>query len=172
MITRAVATVGGVSVAVSLLGGSVTAAGASPNHGVTGIAAVAKTLSGIEALPRYRQSDWGYAVLDQDSGKVLLAQNQQKMFDPGSTMKIYSVSTGLRLYGPSYRFRTPVYRQGSVAAGTLNGNLVWSHLAISASGSESSATARSTTRTCPRSTIATPISSPERSSRRATPLAP
>ena len=122
-ITRAVAVVGAVSVAVSALGGSVTAAGASPNHGVTGVAAVAKNLSGIEALPRYRQSDWGYAILDQGSGKIVLAQNQQKMFDPGSTMKLYSVSTGLRLYGPRYRFRTPVYRQGSVAAGTLNGNL-------------------------------------------------
>jgi len=39
-------------------------------------------------------------------------------------MKIYSVSTGLRLYGSNYRFRTPVYRQGSVAGGTLTGNLV------------------------------------------------
>jgi D-alanyl-D-alanine carboxypeptidase len=40
----------------------------------------------------------GYSVLDQRTGRVLLAQNQQKMFDPGSTMKIYSVSTGLRVY--------------------------------------------------------------------------
>ncbi len=106
--------VGAVSVAVSALGGSVAAAGASPNHGVTGVAAVAKNLSGIEALPRYRQSDWGYAILDQGGGKIVLAQDQQKMFDPGSTMKVYSVSTGLRLYRPSYRVRTPVYRQGSV----------------------------------------------------------
>ncbi len=104
--------------------GSVTLAGASPNRGVTGIAKVSKTISGIEALARYRQSDWGYAVLDQASGKIILAQNQQKMFDPGSTMKLYSISTGLRLYGTNYRFRTPVYRQGTVAGGTLTGNVV------------------------------------------------
>ena len=39
-------------------------------------------------------------------------------------MKLYSVSTALRRYGPDYRFRTPVYREGSVAGGTLSGNLV------------------------------------------------
>jgi D-alanyl-D-alanine carboxypeptidase/D-alanyl-D-alanine-endopeptidase (penicillin-binding protein 4) len=46
------------------------------------------------------------------------------MFDPGSTMKIYSVSTALSMDGPNYRFRTPVYREGTVADGTLSGNLV------------------------------------------------
>ena len=39
-------------------------------------------------------------------------------------MKTYSVSTALQHYGPNYRFRTPVYRQGTVAGGTLSGNLV------------------------------------------------
>jgi D-alanyl-D-alanine carboxypeptidase/D-alanyl-D-alanine-endopeptidase (penicillin-binding protein 4) len=46
------------------------------------------------------------------------------MFDPGSTMKIYSSATALRLYGPNYRFTTPAYRQGTMSGGTLNGNLV------------------------------------------------
>jgi D-alanyl-D-alanine carboxypeptidase len=41
------------------------------------------------------------------------------MFDPGSTMKIYSVSTALKLYSPDYQFRTPVYRQGTVAHGAV-----------------------------------------------------
>lgn len=99
-------------------------AGASPDRSVTGVEKAAQTFARIEGLSRYRQSDWGYSVLDQKTGRVLLAQNQQKMFDPGSTMKIYSVSTGLRMYGPNYRFRTPVYRQGMVAGGTLTGNLV------------------------------------------------
>ncbi len=109
---------------VVLFGGSVPLSGASTDRSVTGVAKLANTISAIEGLSRYRQSDWGYAVLDQRTGKVILAQNQEKMFDPGSTMKIYSVSTGLRVYGPNYRFRTPVYRQGTVAGGTLTGNVV------------------------------------------------
>jgi serine-type D-Ala-D-Ala carboxypeptidase/endopeptidase (penicillin-binding protein 4) len=85
---------------------------------------LAQTFARIEHKPVYRQSTWGYDVLDQRTGQVLASQNDQQMFDPGSTMKLYSVSTGLRLYGTHYRFRTPVYREGTVADGTLTGNLV------------------------------------------------
>ncbi len=110
--------------ALVLLGGWVRVAGASTNGPVTGAARVAKAIARIESLSRYRQSDWGYEVLDQDSGRVLVAQNAQKMFDPGSTMKFYAVSAALRGYGSSYRLRTPVYREGTVAGGALSGSLV------------------------------------------------
>jgi D-alanyl-D-alanine carboxypeptidase/D-alanyl-D-alanine-endopeptidase (penicillin-binding protein 4) len=83
-----------------------------------------QTFARIEHKSIYRQSTWGYDVLDQRTGQVLASQNAQQMFDPGSTMKLYSVATGLRLYGTHYRFRTPVYREGTVANGTLTGNLV------------------------------------------------
>jgi serine-type D-Ala-D-Ala carboxypeptidase/endopeptidase (penicillin-binding protein 4) len=118
-----VAAMCGVGAVLLLFGGSTAVAGASRNS-VAGTAEVAKVFAGIESKSRYRQSDWGYEVLDQKSGKVLLAQNDQKMFDPGSTMKLYSVSTAVSKYGPSYRFHTPVYREGRVAGGSLSGNLV------------------------------------------------
>ena len=97
-------------------------AGAKPATG--GAAKVVKAIDRIEHQPIYRQSDWGYTIVEQQSGRVLASQNADKMFDPGSTMKSYSVSTALRMYGPNYRFHTPVYRQGTVSAGTLDGNLV------------------------------------------------
>ncbi len=87
-------------------------------------AKLTQTFARIEHKPIYRRSTWGYDVLDQRTGQVLASQHSQQMFDPGSTMKLYSVSTGLRLYGTRYRFRTPVYREGTVADGTLSGNLV------------------------------------------------
>lgn len=114
----------GVGAALALSGGSVTAAGASPNGSTAGPGKLARTFARIESGSVYRQSDWGYEVLDQKTGTVLASQNQQKMFDPGSTMKLYSVSAALSRYGPSYRFRTPVYRQGTVIGGTLTGNLI------------------------------------------------
>jgi len=46
------------------------------------------------------------------------------MFDPGSTMKSFSVSAALKAYGDDYKITTPVYRAGSVSGGTLVGNLV------------------------------------------------
>ncbi len=98
------------------------AAGAS--SATSGVAKVVKAIDRIERQPIYRQSDWGYTIVDQGTGRVLASQSADKMFDPGSTMKSYSVSTALRMYGPNYRFHTPVYRQGTVAGGTLTGNLV------------------------------------------------
>jgi D-alanyl-D-alanine carboxypeptidase/D-alanyl-D-alanine-endopeptidase (penicillin-binding protein 4) len=111
-------------VGATLAIGPVAAGTGAPAGGSSAVAELTETIERIEAHPRYRQSDWGYQVQDQRTGRVIAGQNALKMFDPGSTMKLYSVSTALRMYGGSYRFRTPVYRQGSVAGATLTGNLV------------------------------------------------
>ena len=100
------------------------AAGAGAVPAASGAAKLVRTIDRIESKPIYRQADWGYTIVEQGTGKVLASQAAHKMFDPGSTMKSYSVSSALRMYGPSYRFRTPVYRQGTVSGGTLDGNLV------------------------------------------------
>ncbi len=96
----------------------------SPSGTVTGPKSLTRALADIEDQPKYQSSDWGYSVLDQTTGDVLAAQNADHYFDPGSTMKTYSVSTALRLYDPGYQFHTPVYQVGSVSGDTLNGNLV------------------------------------------------
>ncbi|MBV9579282.1 MAG: D-alanyl-D-alanine carboxypeptidase/D-alanyl-D-alanine-endopeptidase, partial [Chloroflexi bacterium] len=97
----------------------------SAGHGdAIGPAALTAALLAIENQPKYAPSDWGYSVLDQNSGDVIAAQNADNLFDPGSTMKTFSVSTALRLYGSEYRFQTPVYRAGTVTGDTLSGSLV------------------------------------------------
>jgi serine-type D-Ala-D-Ala carboxypeptidase/endopeptidase (penicillin-binding protein 4) len=95
-----------------------------PAEGASGPVGITDALAEIENGSRYEQSDWGYVFLDAESGDTLVASNADKMFDPGSTMKIYSVATALRLYGPDYKFRTPVYQQGTVSDGALAGDLV------------------------------------------------
>ena len=99
-------------------------AGASGESAATGPQDLTTAIAAIENQPRYDHATWGYQVLDQKTGQVLTSQNAQSMFDPGSTMKIYSTATALRLYGPNYRFTTPAYRQGTMSGSTLNGNLV------------------------------------------------
>lgn len=46
------------------------------------------------------------------------------LFDPGSTMKSFAVASALKSYGGDHAFTTPVYRQGHVSNGTLDGDLV------------------------------------------------
>jgi D-alanyl-D-alanine carboxypeptidase/D-alanyl-D-alanine-endopeptidase (penicillin-binding protein 4) len=96
----------------------------SDRGGTTGPGGLTAALAKIENQPKYHPSDWGYSVLDQKTGRVVASQNADHLFDPGSTMKTYAVSTALRLYGSDYQFHTPVYRAGNVSAGSLNGNLV------------------------------------------------
>ncbi len=107
-----------------MTGLSPAVAGASGESAATGPQNLTKALAAIENQPEFAHTTWGYQVLDQKSGRVLASQNAQSMFDPGSTMKLYSVGTALRLYGPTYRFTTPAYRQGTMNGTTLNGNLV------------------------------------------------
>lgn len=116
-----------VAIAVTVIAVSASLAvadGAVAKSRAGGVAKAVGAIDRIEREPIYRQSDWGYTIVEQKSGRVLASQNAHKMFDPGSTMKAYSVAAALRAYGPNYRFHTPVYRTGTVTGGTLAGNLV------------------------------------------------
>jgi D-alanyl-D-alanine carboxypeptidase/D-alanyl-D-alanine-endopeptidase (penicillin-binding protein 4) len=101
-----------------------TPGGATASPAATGPTDLTTALVAIEQGPRYQQSDWGYLVLDQNSGEVLASQSPVRMFDAGSTMKTFAVSAALEHYGNDYVFRTPVYRVGAQSGNTLTGNLV------------------------------------------------
>jgi D-alanyl-D-alanine carboxypeptidase/D-alanyl-D-alanine-endopeptidase (penicillin-binding protein 4) len=101
-----------------------TSVGTAVDAATTGPSALTGSLLAIEQGPRYTQSDWGYLVLDQKTGEVLASQSPVRMFDAGSTMKTFAVSSALEHYGSDYVFRTPIYRAGTQSGSTLNGDLV------------------------------------------------
>ena len=84
---------------------------------------VTRAIAKITSKPAYAHSDWGIRVDELSTGRVLIDRMGAKMFVPGSILKTYSVATVLKAYGPDYRFRTPVYRMGTVDEGILAGNL-------------------------------------------------
>ena len=85
---------------------------------------VAAVIARVEAKARYAHSTWGLLVADATTGQMLASQNAEQLFTPGSTLKLYSAAAVLHDYGAGYRFRTPVFRTGSVRHGVLSGNLV------------------------------------------------
>src|ERR1700733_1578007 len=90
---RALVAMSSAAVALVAVGGcSGAMAGAAPRR-IAGPSNLAHSLPAIENSPLYQHSDWGISVDDEKSGQVVVGQNDQKMFDPGSTMKIYSIST-------------------------------------------------------------------------------
>jgi D-alanyl-D-alanine carboxypeptidase/D-alanyl-D-alanine-endopeptidase (penicillin-binding protein 4) len=104
--------------------GAGSARAASPTVVVGNVrASVAAAIAQIESKPAYDHSIWGIRVADLSTGEVLINQTGETMFVPGSIMKVYSTPTALDIYGPDYRFHTPVYRLGKVSNGVLEGNL-------------------------------------------------
>jgi len=68
---------------------------------------------------------WGVEVISLSTGKVLYAQNEDKLFTPASVTKLFTTSAALALIGPEYRFRTTIETAGMVDKyGRLTGDLV------------------------------------------------
>ena len=85
---------------------------------------VQATIDQAQAKPLYEGSDFGLRVVDQDTGEVLIDENPNQLFVPGSIMKTFTTSAALGTYGADYHFRTPVHRTGKVRDGRLQGDLV------------------------------------------------
>ena len=53
----------------------------------------------------FRYAQWGLLAVDIQSGETIYALNADKMFKPGSTTKIFTVSTALNVFGEDHRPR-------------------------------------------------------------------
>src|ERR1041385_2437019 len=88
----------------------------------------APTLGGfIDSLtdaPEFADAHWGILIVDPASGDTLYARNAGKLFMPASNMKILTSATALTQLGADYRYRTSFLARGSIANGTLDGDLI------------------------------------------------
>ncbi len=74
--------------------------------------------------PEFSNAHWGILIVDPASGDTLYSRNAGKLFMPASNMKILTSATALTQLGPEYRYRTSFLARGTVADGTLNGDLL------------------------------------------------
>jgi serine-type D-Ala-D-Ala carboxypeptidase/endopeptidase (penicillin-binding protein 4) len=86
---------------------------------------LARKLNDFLAQPHFKTAHFGWQFVDLATGEVVLEQSSEKLFVPASTTKLFSTAAALDCLGADYRFRTPVYRRGSVnEAGVLDGDLI------------------------------------------------
>jgi len=108
--------------ATALLAALALVAG-SPAHAAA--PRLAQAVDRILGAPALAHTSFGIEVLDLGTKRVIYQMNGEKFFKPASTTKVLTEGTTLALLGGGYRFTTPVYRTGAVAAdGTLDGDLV------------------------------------------------
>src|SRR5262249_10131090 len=79
----------------------------------------------ITDLPEFRHATFGIEFFSLDADKPLFTLNSDRLFIPGSTIKLLTEGALLEILGADYRFHTRVYRIGPVdKSGTLQGDIV------------------------------------------------
>lgn len=81
-------------------------------------------IDSLADAPEFSNAHWGILIVDPSSGDTLYSRNAGKLFMPASNMKILTSASALTKLGPDYRYRTSFVARGTVANGTLNGDLL------------------------------------------------
>ena len=72
-----------------------------------------------------RSGRWGVMVVSLTRGDTLYSVNADSLFQPASTMKLFTAALALERLGPNHSFSTDVLRDGNVTPdGTVRGNLI------------------------------------------------
>ena len=112
------------TVAATLLGLTAFAVPAAPARGAVESRALPAAVEAAlvrNGVPREAMVAW---VQEVDSARPRLAWQADKPVNPASLMKLVTTYAGLELLGPAFTWSTPVWLQGPVSNGVLNGDLV------------------------------------------------
>ena len=87
-------------------------------------AAIRNAIGTILADDRLPQTYWGVYVQNLRSGEVIYSQNADKNFMPASNLKLLTTATALDALGPTHRYVTRLYFDGTARDSTLRGDLI------------------------------------------------
>jgi D-alanyl-D-alanine carboxypeptidase/D-alanyl-D-alanine-endopeptidase (penicillin-binding protein 4) len=88
------------------------------------VASLRRVVATIDAAGPMNTATLGVEVVEADNGKILFDQDANKEFAPASNFKLLDAATALAYLGPGFRFDTTLLARGSVAGGTLDGDLI------------------------------------------------
>ncbi len=109
---------------IAMFGHSVCAAGGAGHSKKPATLRIPTAIRAIMNRSKYSKATWGIRVVDLGSGKLIYDLKPDFKFHIASVRKLFSVGLALNQLGPGYKFSTPVYRNGEVTGGVLNGDLV------------------------------------------------
>ncbi len=85
---------------------------------------VPEAIAEIIEKPQYAHAAWGMFEINTATSQVSVDRRAEEMFIPGSTAKIFSVSSAWEGLGPDSKITTPVYSRGDRSGARLNGDLI------------------------------------------------
>lgn len=92
--------------------------------GSSGRAALATEIVRLLTSPVLAGSGTALIVVSLDRGDTLFAREVDRLYTPGSNLKLFTATAALHTLGPDYRFRTSLLATGAIEADTLRGDLV------------------------------------------------
>lgn len=81
-------------------------------------------IDSIVDSPLLETSQLGLMIYDLTADSVLYTHGHRRQLRPASTQKLLTAITALQNLGPEYQLKTSLYHTGSIANGTLRGDLV------------------------------------------------
>jgi D-alanyl-D-alanine carboxypeptidase/D-alanyl-D-alanine-endopeptidase (penicillin-binding protein 4) len=73
----------------------------------------------------FRNARWGVFVTSLKDGRVLVARDAQNLFNPASTLKIFTTAVALDKLGSNFRWKTSILSEKQINAdGALEGDLI------------------------------------------------
>ncbi|MEL6672563.1 MAG: D-alanyl-D-alanine carboxypeptidase/D-alanyl-D-alanine-endopeptidase [Bacteroidota bacterium] len=91
----------------------------------SGLSRVEAAVKSLAQDPDMRSANWGLAIRDAQSGRLLFGYESERNLATASTMKAVSTATALGVLGPNFRFETRIEYVGSLSSdGVLEGDLI------------------------------------------------
>lgn len=81
-------------------------------------------LSALFDNPEFANAHWGVMVQSLNTGEIVYARNEKKMFMPASNLKLFTASAALKELGPEFQYVTRLVTNGSIVGNTLYGDLI------------------------------------------------
>ncbi|AIF48982.1 D-alanyl-D-alanine carboxypeptidase/D-alanyl-D-alanine endopeptidase [Dyella japonica] len=123
LLCRCTAVLFGMALAMASAAGQVPGAASTPSP-----AAIAPSLGeqidGLIGQPRFAGADWGISVISLSSGRTVYSHHADQLFQPASTVKLFTAAVTLSELGPDYRIPTRVLAGGEIRHGRLDGALI------------------------------------------------
>lgn len=74
--------------------------------------------------PSFSNAQWGVLIQSLETGEYFYKRNEDKLFLPASSLKLFTTAAGLIQLGPEYRFTTNIFKRGIIDGSILKGDLI------------------------------------------------
>ena len=74
--------------------------------------------------PSFSNANWGVLIQSLETGEYFYKRNEDKLFLPASSLKLFTTAAGLIILGPEYRFTTTIFKRGSIDGSILKGDII------------------------------------------------